>query len=287
MLLILFLLRSWKYWHSAMNHGKGFGIAISYDVCLECATGSVNPDWKIDKPIDFYRWREKLAMQKLKCDPKKLKYPGDFALRNSTQVPRRNRSPPRRPAVAASSSDESIAGSTCSGVSKDTLVEELDSGRLCGHMGDLCRHIQSVQSLPNKGHLQCVVCGKQAHQICGVCKMAMHYTKPPKENPDYVPCFFKKHDIGYLGLARDDFKITGKRKKDWEMASPTEYARNVDQVKRLHHEIQQAKMRDFNSVATTPQKGTPLAEVAAVAATDDDHEVGQVFLRNGRQFARM
>lgn len=271
-----------------MNHGKGFGIAISYDMYLECASGAINPDWKVDKPVDFYRWREKLAMQKLQCDPKKLKYPGDFALRNSTQVPRKHRSPPRRPpSAAASSSDESLAGSTCSGVSKEALLDELDSGRLCGYMGDLCRHIQSVVPLPNKGHLQCVVCGKQAYQFCGVCKMVMHYTKPKKENQDSVPCFFKKHDIGFLGLARDDFKITGKRKKDWEMASASEYARNVAQVKRLHHQIQQAKMDDFNSVPTPTQRRTPPAVAAAATASNDDEEIGTVFLRNGSQFARM
>lgn len=112
-----------------MNHGKGFGVAISHDMHLECATGAVNPDWKVDKPIDFHRWREKLAMQKLQCNPKKLKCPGNFALRDSTQVPRRNRSPPRRPAsVAASSSDESVTGSTFSGIGKEALIKEPDSG---------------------------------------------------------------------------------------------------------------------------------------------------------------
>lgn len=69
------------------------------------------------------------------------------------------------------------------------------------------------------------------------------------------------------------------------MASPSECARNVDQVKRLHHQIQQTKMEGFNSVATAPQQRTP----AATASTneDDDDEVGRVFLRNGKQFAKM
>jgi hypothetical protein len=29
--------RSWKYWHTAMNHAKVMGLAVAYDMYKECA----------------------------------------------------------------------------------------------------------------------------------------------------------------------------------------------------------------------------------------------------------
>lgn len=54
--------RSWKYWHVPMNHGKALAVTTAYDMYLECAEGNLNSDWKVSKPVDFHRFREKLGM---------------------------------------------------------------------------------------------------------------------------------------------------------------------------------------------------------------------------------
>jgi len=61
--------RSWKYWHSPMNHAKALAIVTAYDMYLECCEGKLNPDWKVDKPVDFHLFRERLGTQMLKYDP--------------------------------------------------------------------------------------------------------------------------------------------------------------------------------------------------------------------------
>ena len=33
-----------KYWHSAMNHGIALAVVTAYDIYLECASGSLNPE---------------------------------------------------------------------------------------------------------------------------------------------------------------------------------------------------------------------------------------------------
>jgi len=51
-----------------MNHAKALAIVAACDMHLECCEGKLNPDWKVDKPVDFHRFRERLGMQMLKHD---------------------------------------------------------------------------------------------------------------------------------------------------------------------------------------------------------------------------
>ena len=44
--------RSWKYWHSAMLHAKAMAICVAYDIYRECATGKLNPAWKLAAVVD-------------------------------------------------------------------------------------------------------------------------------------------------------------------------------------------------------------------------------------------
>jgi hypothetical protein len=46
-------------------HGKGLAVVVAYDMNLECCEGKLNPEWKIEKPLDFWHdFREKLSEQK-------------------------------------------------------------------------------------------------------------------------------------------------------------------------------------------------------------------------------
>ena len=69
--------RLWKYWHSPMLHGKSMAVVVAYDMYLEVAEGKINNNWKLDEPMDFWRFREKLANSMLRYKPSARKYPGD------------------------------------------------------------------------------------------------------------------------------------------------------------------------------------------------------------------
>ena len=69
--------RSWKYWHSPMLHGKALAVVVAYDMYLEVAEGNLRGEWKLDEPMSFWRFHEKLAEGMLKYKPSARKYPGD------------------------------------------------------------------------------------------------------------------------------------------------------------------------------------------------------------------
>ena len=49
--------RLWKYWHSPMLRGKAMAVVVAYEMYLEVAEGKINNDWKLDEPMDFWRFR--------------------------------------------------------------------------------------------------------------------------------------------------------------------------------------------------------------------------------------
>ena len=42
---------------------------------LECCEGNLKPEWKIDAPATFWRFREKLSEQMLQYDARERRYP--------------------------------------------------------------------------------------------------------------------------------------------------------------------------------------------------------------------
>ena len=69
--------RSWEYWHLPMLHGKALEVVVAYDMYLEVAGENLRGEWKLDEPMSFWRFREKLAEGMLKYKPSARKYPGD------------------------------------------------------------------------------------------------------------------------------------------------------------------------------------------------------------------
>lgn len=52
-----------------MNHGKGMALAAACDIHLECCTGDLQEEWKVNKTASFHQFREKLVKQMLTCAP--------------------------------------------------------------------------------------------------------------------------------------------------------------------------------------------------------------------------
>ena len=57
-----------------MVHRKALAIVVAYDMYLECTEGQLDASWRIKKPVDFFRFREKLGKQMLTYSPKLCKY---------------------------------------------------------------------------------------------------------------------------------------------------------------------------------------------------------------------
>ena len=219
-----------------MIHAKALAVVVAYDMYLECCEGTLRAgEWKVEKPVDFHRFREKLAMQMLQYSPTERKYPGDEKFRAATQQPTKR----RRKHNPMSSSSVSTASTTNNGVSRTALFQSSD--RLCGDLTGLADHLRSIKVIPNKSKKKCVVCGLNAYHVCMKCigpdgkqGVAMHRgVKDGTE--DTVPCAIHHHNTSFFGLAKNDHKLVvgGKRKKDWQFPSAEEITNHAQEVKRV------------------------------------------------------
>lgn len=219
--------RSWKYWHAAMIHAKAMAVVVAYDIYKElCETGTLIIAQR--KPVDFHRFREKLAVQMLTYNPANRKYAGDEKFRAFTQINKARR-PPRSNASVSSGGDSSY--STRSGVTTHHL--DRASGRLCGFLDELLLHEKSVEALPGKTHLICVACGQICHQRCTLCpdQPALHFYRPKgKSNA----CFMHYHNTASFGKWKCDFRISGKKRKDWSYPDTSELSEHSRDMTRLH-----------------------------------------------------
>ncbi len=39
--------RSWRWWHAPTRHAKAIAMSVAYSLYLQCAEGTVDPEWKI------------------------------------------------------------------------------------------------------------------------------------------------------------------------------------------------------------------------------------------------
>ena len=115
--------RSWKYWHSAKNHGTSLAIVVAYDMYKECAEGTICSEWKIQpkKVMDFHTFRDRLSTQGLEYSPSFGRYPGDRAMRVYRKLSVKERRtkfqeddplPQRKPGRTSAASIRSIASSS-------------------------------------------------------------------------------------------------------------------------------------------------------------------------------
>ena len=261
--------RSWKYWHSPMIHAKAMAAVIAYDIYLECCQGKMLAgEWKIEKPVTFHRFREKLYKQMLQYSPRNRKYAGDQNFRIATQehvnrrvqldgaVPTRRRN---------ATSDLSSGSSITSGITMDDFDHA--STRLCGNLTPLYDHLKSVATMPNNRSKVCAVCGKDTTQMCTKCSVALH--RHSKKEEGGVPCFFHYHNTDFFGLAKNDYYLAGKRKKDWTFPTLEDQEEHRHQVRRIHHRRQESSSRS-STTTTTRRQLPPLPAVPVRTPSSPD-----------------
>jgi len=211
-----------------MTHAKAMAIAVAYDMCLECCTGKLRADCKVEKAVDFHRFREKLAVQMLNYNPQKRLHPGDENFRVCTQQNKKQRmrttSPPRPQQLV----------STAAGINASDLDNPSSALRLCGFVDKLIEHQKSIVAMPNKSSRVCAFCGLRTTHMCTKCDKPLH-AHPLEDFDKHVTCFLLCHNTGHFGLARSDWRIVdGVRQKDWTCPTEQELKRNSKQMKQIH-----------------------------------------------------
>lgn len=199
-----------------MLHAKALAVTVAYDMYLECAEGSLSNEWKQEKPVDFYTFREKLAKQMVLYSPLDRKYPGDEKFRVATRQPKKK----RKFANVASEINSSAASAATTTSNRTTITREgivAQHKRLCGDLTFLYAHVQSVKPTDSSGRI-CVVCGKRCYSVCVSCGEAMH--RFPSKKSTEVPCFYHHHNTSFFGLSKRDATTAGTRIKDWTFPSP-------------------------------------------------------------------
>jgi len=276
--------RTWKHWHAPMLHAKAMAAVIAYDMYKECAEGNLRAgEWKIEKPVSFHCFRERLALQMIHYRPQKRAYPGDEHFRVSTQQHKK-----RRLMSSLSSGSHSVQSrssspaNTCPLSRADFSRENDVTSRLCGDLTPLYNHLEACVPIPNGGSKICVLCGEKCYWVCMECKgpdgkrgVAMH-KNPKKEGTQLgakVTCFYHHHNTAFFGLAKNDHRLLGvQRKKDWSFPTKEKMSKHRSAVERI---LQPAPTPGVSTTTAPSRTGrnrpTNVAASLAVANTEANY----------------
>ena len=197
--------RIWKYWHAPMNHAFALCVVLAHSLYQECCEGIIEEEWKIPekKVTTFFEFRKILSEQLLRYDPKSLRYAGDRHMRETTMVPRAQRGEKKRRGEIT--------------VQQIKQNKWSKNSRMCGDLQKLCSHVNSIVTLKNKGRI-CAFCGLTSYQICGKCKVPLHYNTKQGAGKGRN-CFYHYHNDVCFGLGyHDATKLLGHKQSDWHMS---------------------------------------------------------------------
>jgi hypothetical protein len=77
--------RSWRWWHAPTRHAKANAMSMAYSLYLQCAKGTVDPEWKVTPVSGPWFW-QKMSLQMVQYKCSNLQYPGDEKMRKNTQM---------------------------------------------------------------------------------------------------------------------------------------------------------------------------------------------------------
>lgn len=200
---------SWKYWHAPMRHATSIADITAYSMYQECAEGGLDPAWKVEKPLGFWAFCDKLAVQLLEYDPRAKAYPGDSAMRAATRLGRSS------PIHGGGGGAKRALGEE---VGAAQIAAEVKSGRLVGDMTLLMKHVDAAKPASNTAGKVCKVCGELSATECSLCKVALHLF-PQRGKAAKRACYIQYHDTAFFGLAKCDlcsgakFAQPGKRRR--------------------------------------------------------------------------
>ena len=230
----------WRWWHAPMRHGKGLALCMAWQMYLECTSGSVDPDWKVDEPLSSPDFRQKMGEQMCKYRAINCSYPGDQFLRNNTRL-----------TVARRKRMEGALDVCADGEKRVSYNQYLDakrprgkgrSARLCGDNLDLLKeHLNSFEKV---SRAKCQVCGKDAFWRCFKCKK--HCCFKGKSSMTSVSCCLDFHNDDYFGLVQEDrTDLFGEQKTKFKKASASNIKKNKAHILKLKRKYAEDMLEDL------------------------------------------
>jgi hypothetical protein len=74
------------WWHGApTRHAKAIAMSMAYSLYLQCAKGTVDPEWKVT-PVSGPRFWQRMSLQMVQYKSSILQYPGDEKMSKNTQM---------------------------------------------------------------------------------------------------------------------------------------------------------------------------------------------------------
>jgi hypothetical protein len=140
-------------------------MSMAYSLYLQCAKGTVDPEWKVTPVSGLRFWQRMVSLQMVQYKCSNLQYPGDEKMRKNTQMNKKK------------SGTSDIGLIKCNNHIKRVsyllyLKEKKSQGGiktwLCaGNMMPLKQHLNSMKRV----HLAtCQMCCKKTYMECQICK---------------------------------------------------------------------------------------------------------------------
>ena len=169
---------------------------------LECTLGSVNPDWKLDKPLEGTQFRNRMGEQLCKHRASNQCYPGDQFLRRTTQLNKKQRHHRRKAVNDLQRGDNGMLIVSYNNYLDAKNPRGRDSvTRLCSDdLAQLRTHLNSVYRCDR---IICQVCGRITWTKCGIYNLACCF-RSDRNDQTSLSCCIDLHDDNFLGLTRDD-----------------------------------------------------------------------------------
>ena len=230
----------WKWWHAPMRHGKAIGYCMAYQMYKECAEGSVNRLWKLDKPMSATEFRERASLQMCQYQSSHKRYPGDAEMRTTTQKPKLRRGMEKQ----RLEKDENEKFRVSYAMYLDAKLPRGKESALCTGTGSfkvLKEHLNSWNPSSTKG--RCQMCGNVTYAKCEKCNRHCCW-RSDKKKAASLSCCLDMHDENYLGLSMDEqYSAFGVPKMKFRKPSAKEVKKNAKHVKALR-ERWEKEMRD-------------------------------------------
>ena len=189
-------------------------LIAEYHMYLECASGAVDADWKLEEKeiMSFRQFKLRQSEQMCKYRPRQRKYPGDGKVRDSTEENRN-----RKRKTPSSSGTEVV---------KADILDARDSGRLCSHdFMVFGKHLDSV-ARKKKGAdpSKCAACGEGTYYKCNLCNVPLCY--PGSRGCTSWNCVMDYHNDECFGLLRRDAAVA----KNWKKPSARKRTLHADHI---------------------------------------------------------
>ena len=222
---------SWRWWHAPMRHGKAIAMSMAHQIYKHCAEGRLEPEWKVDQPMNGPEWRTKLSLQMCEYQASELEYPGDLSLRNATQTKKRDRGKRKRRGDALERCSDDVFRVSY-GQYVDAKKPRRQKTRLCSDDLDLLK--EHLRSFTHGTKGVCQICGKADQEWrCGICNKTVCY-KDARGKSNMVSCSMDYHNDDYFGLALGDrLELFGEQKTKFKGAKKVEIKRNKEHMKAI------------------------------------------------------